>query len=206
MTSGPPASSVPECDAAARPITVAATRYVDASRAPEMVAWIRAGQTLAEGFPGFRGHGYVRSVEGDDAWHMLYRFADEQSLRAWEESSQRRWWLDSAQGMVGEFRVQRMSGIEGWFEPPAEHRVEYPGAASAPPPRWKQSIAIFSVFLPLSLALTALGLWLVPDWPILARTVLQIAIATPIMTYLALPWITGLLKPWLQAPRRRDRS
>ena len=44
-----------------------------------------------------------------DEWHMLYRFADHESLDAWESSPQREWWLGSAQGLVG--RVARWSGV-----------------------------------------------------------------------------------------------
>lgn len=184
------------------PVTVAATRYVDSARASEMVSWIRAGQTLAEQFPGFLGHGYVRSPEEPEAWHMLYRFADADALAAWEDSPQRAWWLNAAQGLVGEFRVQRMTGIEGWFDPPAEHHVDYPGLPRTPPPRWKQAVSILAVFLPLSLTLNVLGSWLLPDVPTLLRVGLQILIATPIMVWVGMPWMTRLLDPWLH-PRPR---
>lgn len=189
-----------------QPVTVAATRYADPDREAEMVAWIRAGTALAEQFPGFLGHGFVRSAEGDHAWHMLYRFKDHEALAAWEASPQRAWWLGAAQGLVGEFRVQRMTGIEGWFDPPASHDVAYPGVPPAAPPRWKQAVSIFSVFLPLSLALSLLAAWLVPDLPLLLRVTLQTAVATPLMVWIGLPWVTRRLEWWLQgrpAPWRR---
>lgn len=185
------------------PVTVAATRYADPAREAEMIAWIRAGTALADQFPGFLGHGFVRSAEGDDAWHMLYRFADLDALAAWESSPQRAWWLGAAQGLVGEFRVQRMTGIEGWFDPPEHHDVAYPGIPT-PPPRWKQAISIFVVFLPLSLALGEAGAHLLPDLALHWRITLQTLVATPIMVWFGLPWITRLLEPWLQGrPRRR---
>ncbi|MFW6773580.1 antibiotic biosynthesis monooxygenase [Nocardioides sp. CPCC 205120] len=183
--------------AAPQPVTVAATRYVDPARSAEMTAWIRAGTALAEQFPGFLGHGFVRSAEDDEAWHMLYRFADAEALAAWEASEQRRWWLGAAQGLVGEFRVQRMTGIEGWFDPPEHHDVAYPGLPPAPPPRWKQAVSIFVVFLPLSLVLSLAGARWLPDVAPAWRVLLQTLVATPLMVYLGLPWITRRLEWWL---------
>ena len=87
-------------------VTVAITRKADPSRNAEMLAWVRAGTTLAEDFPGFLGVGWVRPVLGSTEWHMLYRFADAAALHAWEESPQRQWWLSSAQGMVEHTRVE----------------------------------------------------------------------------------------------------
>jgi uncharacterized protein len=80
-----------------RAVTVAITRRADPSRTAEMTAWVRAGLTLAEDFPGFLGSGWIRPEQKSDEWHMLYRFADEQALHRWEESSQRAWWLSSAE-------------------------------------------------------------------------------------------------------------
>jgi len=60
----------------------------------------------------------VRPGVASDEWHMLYRFDSDASLAVWEASSQRAWWLDSAQGLVGESRRELRTGIEGWFDPP----------------------------------------------------------------------------------------
>jgi len=66
------------------PVTVSITRHVDPAHADEMLAWIRAGSALATRFEGFLGSGWVRSGTTSDTWHMLYRFADDASLAAWE--------------------------------------------------------------------------------------------------------------------------
>ena len=104
-------------DTADLPVTVSITRHVAPEHVAQMVAWVRAGSSLAERFPGFLGTGWVRPGTGSDEWHMLYRFADAASLAGWEASEQRRWWLSSAQGLVGESRLERRTGIEGWFDP-----------------------------------------------------------------------------------------
>jgi antibiotic biosynthesis monooxygenase (ABM) superfamily enzyme len=126
---------------------------------------------------------------------MLYRFADEGSLAAWEASPQRAWWLEAAQGQVAESRVERRTGIEGWFDEPAT--VEARAAGPAAPPRWKQMVVIFMVFLPLSLTANAIASQTIAEWPLVPRVVLVTTLMTPLMTYVFLPWVTKRMAWWL---------
>ncbi|MEU8262082.1 antibiotic biosynthesis monooxygenase [Micromonospora sp. NPDC048999] len=193
----------------AAPVTVAVARRADPARTDEMVAWMRAGTALAETFPGFLGAGFVRSSAGSPEWHVMYRFADDEMLRRWEESPQRRWWLTSAQGMVEHTRVERRTGIEGWFDPPVDHVVETVPAGPATPPRWKQAVTIWLAFFPLSLTATLLTARFIADVPLAVRTLLMTLCLTPLMTYLVLPRITRALHWWLHgqpAPWRRVTS
>jgi antibiotic biosynthesis monooxygenase (ABM) superfamily enzyme len=178
-------------------VTVAITRRADPSRNAEMLAWVRAGATLAEDFPGFLGVGWMRPVLGSTEWHMLYRFADAAALHSWEESSQRQWWLSSAQGMVEHTRVERRTGIEGWFDPPEEHEVDDLTAPAGPPPRWKQAVIIWLGFFPVSLlAAVTLG-HLLAGQHVVIRTLATTLCLTPLMTYLVLPQVTKALQWWL---------
>ncbi|WP_374313710.1 antibiotic biosynthesis monooxygenase [Microbacterium sp.] len=199
----------------AHPVTVAIERRIDPSRAVEATSWMQAGTDLATGFAGFLGSGWVRAGEGSDLWYMLYRFRDIPTLEAWEHSSQRSWWLDSGRAFASEVRVERRTGIEGWFDAPFATHVEtrHVGAADvsaatgpvqqpipAAPPRWKQAVTIWLGFFPTNL----LASWLlgfVPgfaEWPLVLRVLLATVLLTPVMTYLVLPWITRMLRPWLQ--------
>ena len=197
----------------AHPITVAIERRIDPSRTVEATSWMQAGTDLATGFAGFLGSGWVRAGEGSDLWYMLYRFRDIPTLEAWEQSPQRSWWLDSGRAFASEVRIERRTGIEGWFDAPFATHVETrhaaPDAATstgpiqqpipAAPPRWKQAVAIWLGFFPTNL----LASWLlgfVPgfaDWPLVVRVLLATALLTPVMTYLVLPWVTRMLRPWL---------
>jgi antibiotic biosynthesis monooxygenase (ABM) superfamily enzyme len=199
----------------AAPVTVAVARRADPARTDEMVAWMRAGTALAETFPGFLGAGFVRSSAGSPEWHVMYRFADDETLSRWEESPQRHWWLTSAQGMVEHTRVERRTGIEGWFDPPVDHVVETllageaVPAAPPTPPRWKQAVTIWLAFFPLSLTATLLTARFLADVPLAVRTLLMTLCLTPLMTYLVLPritralhwWLHGRPGPWRRLPR-----
>ncbi len=185
------------------PVTVSITRHVDPSQQDEMRAWLRAGTELAERFDGFLGSGWVRPAPESGEWHMLYRFASQEALETWELSPKRRWWLDSAQGLVDESSREHRTGIEGWFDEPTSVDVQdLRTPSTVPPPRWKQMCAIFLVFFPLSLAANYAAKDLLADWWLPWRVLATVVVMTPIMTYFALPWITKLLHGWLTRPRQ----
>jgi antibiotic biosynthesis monooxygenase (ABM) superfamily enzyme len=189
----PAATETPEL-----PVTVSFTRRADPAHAVEMTAWIRSGLTMAEGFPGFLGGGWVRPRHGADEWHMLCRFSSSTTLAAWEASSERRWWLGSAQGLAEMTRTERRTGIEGWFDAPVDASAEIPGSSPPPaPPRWKQAVTIWLVFFPLNLLATVTLGALLADAMTLTLT--------PIMVFLLLPWVTRRLQWWLHGRRWRDR-
>jgi len=180
---------------ASNPITVSVTRTVAPERAKEAAAWARAGQELASVSPGYLGSGWIRRHPESSEWHMLYRFADETSLAAWENSPERAWWVQSAVGLVEHSHEERRTGIEGWFDQPAS--VEVIAHTTPTPPRWKQMIAIFIGFFPLSLLANWLLSFVAGDWPLVLRVLVLTLAVTPIMTYFALPAVTRALRPWL---------
>ena len=184
-------------DAADLPVTVSITRHVEPAHAEQMTAWIHAGGELAERFPGFLGAGWVRPSAESDEWHCLYRFDSSESLATWEASSQRAWWLGSAQGLVGEIQRERRTGIEGWFDEPQQHDVEDLRPQPTPPPRWKQAVMIWFAFFPLSLATGALMAWLAPGLALTPRVLVTTIAMTPVMTYLVLPQLTRRMEWWL---------
>jgi len=198
-TSVPAAAEIPEL-----PVTVSFTRRADPAHAREMTAWIQAGLTMAEDFPGFLGGGWVRPRDGADEWHMLCRFSSPATLAAWEASAERRWWLGSAQGLAEMTRTERRTGIEGWFDAPVAASAEVPAAATAPP-RWKQAVTIWLVFFPLNLLATVTLGRLMADVPVVLRVAALTLTLTPIMTYLLLPWVTRKLQWWLQGGVRPGR-
>lgn len=180
------------------PVTVSITRRVDPGRIADVTRWVQSGVNLANAHPGFLGSGWVRASADSDEWHMLYRFADAGTLESWESSDDRADWLFEGRELVEVSRVERRTGIEGWFDAPQ------PGVA-APPPRWKQAVTIWLGFFPLNLAFTSLVNWLVPGWHQLwplATVLVTTLILTPVMTYLLLPFVTRMLQPWLQRERR----
>ncbi|KZM76200.1 antibiotic biosynthesis monooxygenase [Cellulosimicrobium sp. I38E] len=186
------------------PVTVAIERRVLPENVPAVTRWVQNGVNLANRYPGFLGSGWVRASAGSHDWHMLYRFADAATLDAWETSPDRVRWLAQGRDLVEETRVERRTGIEGWFDAPTS--TAPPASATvAAPPRWKQSVSIWLGFFPVNLAFTLLVGGLVPAWdavPVVPRVLATTLVLTPVMTYLVLPRVTRLLAPWLARPPR----
>jgi hypothetical protein len=189
------------------PITVSIRREVDPERITEATVWVQTGLNLAAKYPGFLGSGWVRAGEDSQIWHMLYRFANEDSLVAWEKSSEREWWLSMGEGFVRSERSKRRSGIEGWFDEPTTGTITLPAAGGgtttvtvAPAPaRWKQAVSIWLGFFPVNVAF-AYAASPFPGWdslPIWLRVLATTVVLTPIMTYWVLPFVTRSLRTWL---------
>ncbi|GAA2943469.1 antibiotic biosynthesis monooxygenase [Microbacterium luteolum] len=188
------------------PITVSIRREVDPGRITEATVWVQTGVNLATKYPGFLGSGWVRAGEDSQIWHMLYRFANEESLVAWEKSGEREWWLSMGEGFIRSERSKRRTGIEGWFDEPTTGTITLPTSEGgtttvtvAPaPPRWKQAVSIWLGFFPVNVAFTyAMGP--VPGWdalPIWLRVLATTLVLTPIMTYWVLPFVTRSLRNW----------
>lgn len=177
------------------PITVSITRIVDPSQARQFAAWARSGEDLMSTYPGYLGSGWIRPDPASPEWHMLFRFADEESLARWEDSDERRWWVASALGIVQHSPEERLTGIEGWFDRPSS--VQVISQAPPAPPRWKQMVSIFLVFFPLSLTANWALAPVTGSWPLALRVLVTVVLVTPVMTYLAMPLVTRALRPWL---------
>lgn len=129
---------------------------------------------------------------------MLYRFAGPEDLARWEASEQRRWWLESSVGIVGESTKERRTGIEGWFDEPVATDVADLRPSDPAPPRWKQACVIWLAFFPLNLLATwLLSLVLPQEFSLVLRVLLGTLLLTPVMTYFALPAVTSWMGWWL---------
>jgi len=189
---------------AAQPVTVSVHRVVAPEHVPQVTKWVQAGVNMANRFDGFLGSGWLRAAEGSSDWYMLYRFADAERLAAWEHSAERAGWLAQGAGMVFDQRVERRTGIEGWFDAPLrrDDAAESAAPALAPPPRWKQAIVIWLGFFPVNMLFTLFVGWAFPAFallPLVVRVLISTLALTPIMTFLVLPWVTKRLEFWLHS-------
>lgn len=197
------------------PVTVTVRRETSPERAGEAAAWIDEGLALARGFEGSLGGGMLRLGEHENVMQVVYRFRDENTLERWEHSPERREWLRHGEALVSTVRVQRRTGIEGWFDGPGLAQqldvrtgaVRTIGVRSAPR-RWKQSCAIAIGMYPMNL-LTAWAASLLPWWeqvPLAVRSAAVVAVLAPLMTFLMMPVVTRLLRGWLRRDARAIRS
>lgn len=194
-------------------VTTAVVRRVAGGREDEFVGWAEDGMTRVRRHPGFLGAGWLRTSssagagspgavtgsagtgDGGAEWHVVHRFADEDSLQDWLHSAERREWVARGAGMTHDAAVHRLSGVEGWFAPLGSAAED---AAPAAPPRWKQAVTIWLGFFPVSLLLAVLLAPHVGALDVVVRTLLTSLLTTPLMVYGVLPLVTRLVRPWLQ--------
>ncbi|PMZ70892.1 antibiotic biosynthesis monooxygenase [Pseudomonas sp. FW305-70] len=174
------------------PVTLMVARRVANGRYQDLIAWLREGEQLATDFPGYLGSGVLAPPPEDDEFQIIFRFADEQTLHAWEHSVSRSAWLGRGSDLFAHPTEHRVSGIEGWF-----------GVAGQRPPRWKQAVAIWLAFFPVSLLFNFVLGPLLGEMALLPRVLVSTLCLTPLMVYFFIPLSTRLLATWLNSASTR---
>ena len=149
-------------------------------------AWAENVLGLASHFPGNLGASLLRPGPGSSEYHLVYRFEDDESLAAWERSSERRSALAHVEEMAADARYARVDGLESFFTRPAR-----------PGPRWRVTVlTVGAVF-----AITSLFQLLVTphlqSWPVGARLLLSAVVVVLLMGHVAMPLLTRWLARWL---------
>jgi antibiotic biosynthesis monooxygenase (ABM) superfamily enzyme len=169
------------------PVTLMVARRVARGRYRDFTAWLDEGRELACDYPGYLGSGVLAPPHGDDEYQIIFRFADAGTMRAWEHSASRRAWLGRGEGLFEAPQEYRATGIDRWFQ----------DAQGNTPPRWKQAVAIWLAFFPVSLMFQVLFGQLLAGLPLLPRVLVSTLALTPVMVFLFIPLSTRLLAPWL---------
>lgn len=161
-------------------------------------AWLRRIVTVASQWPGHLGVDVVRGrQDGLSLFTCVLRFSSTQAMQRWLDSPERQALVAQAAPMLAEGdQIEVASHKEFWFAPLTE--------ASAPPPRWKQSVVTLLVILPHTLLV-----------PLLWGPLLQLnaflsnyLVATSLITltivlsvvYVFMPLATRLFARWLDGP------
>jgi uncharacterized protein len=134
-------------------------------------------------------------------YHVIYRFADEQSLRGWEHSSERRALATRAEALATRTTRDQLTGMEAWFDIPS----------GAPAPSRHRMAVLTWIIWPL----VSITLWLVAplygNLPFLLRTAITSALLVCAMTYFVMPLLARRGERWLyesgaefRQPRKAD--
>jgi len=175
---------------APEPVTVTVARVVRPDRREAFERWAENVLGLASHFPGNLGVSLLRPGPGSSEYHLVYRFEDDESLAAWERSSERRSALAHVEEMVDDARYARVIGLDSFFTRPA-----------TPGPRWRLTLlTIGAVF-----AITSLFQLLVTphlqSWPVEARLLLSAVVVVLLLGSVVMPLLTRVFAGWLR-PRR----
>lgn len=170
------------------PVTLMVARRVADGRYEELIAWLREGEQLATDFPGYLGSGVLAPPPGGHEFQIIFRFTDSATMHAWEHSASRKAWLLRGSDLFANPSEHRVSGIDGWF-----------ASAGQRPPRWKQAVAIWLAFFPVSLLFNFVFSPLLGELSLAPRVLLSTLGLTPLMVYIFIPLSTRLLAGWLNS-------
>lgn len=172
----------------ASPVTLMVARRVANGRYQDFNRWLNEGRELAADFPGYLGSGVLAPPKDDDEYQIIFRFSSSDTLNAWEHSASRNAWLARGKDLYDAPHEHRATGLDAWFQ-------VNPGVA---PPRWKQAVAVWLAFFPVSLMFQWLFGGAIADWALVPRVVVSTLMLTPVMVFVFIPLSMRLLAPWLQ--------
>jgi len=178
------------------PVTAVASRRVRQGREREFEDWASGILGAANEFPGYLGSEVLRpgDAPGDDEYRIVFRFDQDSNLRAWENSEERRRWLDEVKPLVHEENVRVLTGLETWFTLPWK-------AGQPSPPPYKMAIVTWLAVFPLISLIFAIFGPLLSQLPMLLRTLVLTAVMVTLMTYVIMPRLTRLFSFWLYPNR-----
>jgi antibiotic biosynthesis monooxygenase (ABM) superfamily enzyme len=172
----------------ASPVTLMVARRVEHGRYADFNRWLNEGRELAADFTGYLGSGVLAPPADDDEYQIIFRFSSSETLAAWEHSASRHAWLARGKGLYEAPQEHRAMGLDTWFQ----------NGDNSAPPRWKQAVAVWLAFFPISLLFQWLFGGVLADWALVPRVVVSTMMLTPVMVFVFIPLSMRLLAPWLQ--------
>ncbi len=174
----------------AEPVTVTVARVVRPDRREAFERWASDALARAGESPGNLGATLLRPGAGSSEYHLVYRFADDESLAGWERSPERRRMLAQLAEMVDDERYARVSGLESFFTRPPE-----------PGPRWRLTALTIAAVFAVTSGMQAFVLPHLAGWPTALRLLLSATAVVVLLGHVLMPALTRLLRGWLH-PRR----
>jgi len=173
-------------------VTVVVTRRVKAGREAEYEAWLARLLEKVKKMPGYLGVDVQRPAEGGPReYTSVYRFDSIESLRAFEDSKERRESLAEVSAYVeSDATWRKLTGLELWFTAP-------PGMVTPAPSRLRMAIVMIVVVYAFVLVLSPLVSLVMPGARFELRLFVAIAIEVMLMTYVVMPRLTRWLARWI---------
>jgi uncharacterized protein len=172
------------------PVTVTVARVVRPDRREAFERWADDALSMAAAFPGNLGATLLRPGAGSSEYHLVYRFADDESLAGWERSPERRRMLAQLAEMVDEERYARVSGLESFFTRPAQ-----------PGPRWRLTLLTIAAVFAVTSVLQQFVMPYLGGWPLAVRLLLSATVVVILLGHVLMPALTRVFRGWLK-PRR----
>jgi antibiotic biosynthesis monooxygenase (ABM) superfamily enzyme len=169
-------------------VTVA--RVVRPDQREAFERWADDVLQVAAGFPGNLGASLLHPGPDSSEYHLVYRFVDDESLAAWERSSERRSALAHVEEMVDDERYARVAGLESFFTRPA-----------TPGPRWRLTLLTVAAVFAITSVLQQFVMPHLATWPLELRLLLSAFVVVLLLGQVLMPTLTRLFARWLHPSR-----
>ncbi len=172
------------------PVTVTVARSVRPDRREAFERWAEDVLRVARRFPGNLGASLLSPGPGSSEYHLVYRFEDDESLAAWERSSERRSALAHVEGMVDGERYARVAGLESFFT-----RAPQRG------PRWRMTVLTVAAVFAITSLLQQFVMPHLAGWHVELRLLLSAVVVVLLLGHVAMPVLTRVFARWLRPSR-----
>jgi antibiotic biosynthesis monooxygenase (ABM) superfamily enzyme len=174
----------------AEPVTVTVARVVRPDQREAFERWAEDVLQVASRFPGNLGASLLHPGPDSSEYHLVYRFVDDESLAAWERSSERRSALAHVEDMVDDARYARVSGLESFFT-----RTAQPG------PRWRMTVLTIAAVFAITSFLQQFVMPHLASWPLEGRLLLSAVVVVILLGQVLMPALTRVFAGWLHPTR-----
>ncbi|WP_194725050.1 antibiotic biosynthesis monooxygenase [Noviherbaspirillum malthae] len=156
--------------------------------------WLKSIAMEAQRFAGHMGVNIIRPHDSSGSYTIVLRFDSDEHLNSWLESDTRRRFIDDIRPtLVKEEELEMHTGLEYWFTPPSERRLQ------ARP--FKQFLITLSAIFPLTVVLPWILKPVFDYIPLLGRPVINnfilAVVIVYLMVYVIMPRYTRLVAKWL---------
>jgi antibiotic biosynthesis monooxygenase (ABM) superfamily enzyme len=172
------------------PVTVTVARVVRPDQREAFERWADDVLQVAAGFPGNLGASLLHPGPDSSEYHLVYRFVDDESLAAWERSSERRSALAHVEEMVDDERYARVAGLESFFTRP-----------TTPGPRWRLTLLTVAAVFAITSVLQQFVMPHLAGWPLELRLLLSAFVVVLLLGQVLMPALTRLFARWLNPSR-----
>jgi antibiotic biosynthesis monooxygenase (ABM) superfamily enzyme len=170
------------------PVTVTVARVVRPDRREAFERWAEDVLRVASRFPGNLGASLLHPGPDSSEYHLVYRFVDDESLAAWERSSERRSALAHVEEMVDDERYSRVAGLDSFFTRPPQ-----------PGPRWRMTALTIAAVFAITSLLQQFVMPHLTAWPLELRLALSATVVVLLLGNVLMPALTRLFARWLRA-------
>ena len=173
-------------------VTVVVSRTVYPGHEEEYDEWVKRLVKAGAEAPGNTGVTTLIPQHGQTGlYHVLFRFKDQNSVTAWENSEIRRSLTEEANAFSRSYR-QAATGLETWFNIPDCPQLETP-------PHWKMALVTFIAVYIVSIGIIPL-MWVIDHHKLnffLENIVVSAAIVAA-LTWIVMPFFSRVLfRKWL---------